>query len=369
MSQQNEFFTNEFTSVLDKLVREVVNDPATYKGAELLPSVAKPVRTIRTEVIESSGGLTNQHLPGTQPQYIQSFGTRVTQFSPPAYKEKILYDEDKILYLRELGQNDPSKRGIRQYITEDINRLNRRMEARIEYERWQTIFNGGFSWMGKTFSYGVPTQNNVVPLGQNWSTDGLNANAGANPIVDYRYWTQGGYAPFRKYKIKKCIMSANTARWFLDNANTRSYIQNALANQTFNSYDINAVIGFFIPGAPPVEIYDGWYQTESLSTDTNTPSRIITSDAIYFIPDGKLFFECHLPDGDKIGEFTQGLNLASGSVDQPGFGKFLVVEENIAPGTKGGPGNPYIDIIGGVYGGVNMRRPFDILTGTVYTAS
>jgi hypothetical protein len=49
----------------------------------------------------------------------------------------------------------------------------------------------------------------------------------------------------------------------------------------------------------------------------------------------------------------------------PGFGKFLVVEENIAPGTKGGPGNPYIDIFAGVYGGVKLDRPFDVLTAKV----
>lgn len=357
----NEFFTDELTSVLDKLVREVVNDPSTYIGAKYLPSVAKPTRKIRTEVIEASGGLTNQHLPGSDPEYIQSFGTRVAEFSPPAYKEAILYDEDKILFLRELGQNDPSKRGIRQYLTEDINRLNRRMEARIEYERWYTIFNGGFTWMGKTFSYGVPSANKAVPIGALWSLDGINANALANPIVDYRYWTQGGYAPFRKYVITKAIMNSNTARWFLDNANTRSYIQNALANQTFNRYDINAVLQFFIPGAPQVEIYKGWYQTESV----DSTGKLVVSDAIFFIPDGKIFFECSLPDGDVIGEFTQGLNLASGSVESPGFGKFLVVEECIAPGTRGGPKNPFIDITGGVYGGVNMRRPFDILTAQV----
>ena len=45
--------------------------------------------------------------------------------------------------------------------------------------------------------------------------------------------------------------------------------------------------------------------------------------------------------------------------------KVLVVEENIAPGTNGGPGNPYVDIIAGVYGGVNLQRAFDVLTANV----
>ena len=195
----------------------------------------------------------------------------------------------------------------------------------------------------------------------------MNANNSANPLIDIRYWTRGGLAQFRKYKVKKMIMNPNTARWILDNSNTRSYVQNALANPAVGSYDLNAVLQFFIPGAPAAEIYDGWYQTEG-QTDATRPSRLVAGNAVYFIPDGYIFFECNLPGGDRIGEFMQGVHLSSGTVDQPGYGKFLVVEENIAPGTKGGPGNPFIDIFAGVYGGVKMDRPFDVLTASVVTA-
>lgn len=357
----NEFFTDEHTEVLQKIVREVVNDPSTYLGSKYLPSISMPVRRIRTEVIEASGGLTQEHVIGTDPKYIQSFGTRVQEFEPPAYKEAILYDEKKILFLRELGQNDRSKRGIRQYIDLDIDRLNRRLEARIEKARWDAIFNGGFTYQGKTFSYGLPVGNRAVPIGAVWSSDGINANASANPIIDIRYWLTGGYDKFRKYKITKAVISGNTARWILDNVNTRAYVQNAFANPNVNAYSLDQVLGFFIPGCPPFEIYNGWYQSESVDGD----GKITVSDAIYMIPDGYIFFECALPGGDMIGEFVQGAHLASGTVDAPGFGKFLVVEENIAPGTKGGPKNPFIDIISGVYGGVKMDRPFDVLTAKV----
>jgi hypothetical protein len=359
----NEFFTTEYTQVLQKLIRQIVNDPSTYLGAKYLPSVALPVAEVYTEVIEASGGLTLAHLPGTDPKYVQSFGTHVQKFQPPAYKEAIHYDENKILKLRTLGQNDRSQRGVRQYINEDIDRLNRRLEARIEYERWNTIFTGGFTWMGKTFSYGFPSANQAVPVGAVWSSDGINANNSANPIIDLRYWMTGGLSTFRKYVITKIIMNPNTSRWLLDNTNTRSYVQNAMSNPSVKQYDINDVLGFFVPGCPPVEIYKGWYQTESV----DSAGHITVADATYFIPDGYLFFECSLPGGDKIGEFMQGVHLAEGSIDAPGYGKFLVVEENIAPGTKGGPGNPYIDIISGVYGGVKMDRAFDVLTAKVIT--
>jgi len=356
----NSFVTTEHTQVLQKLIQEVVNDPTTYLGSKYLPAVAMPVREIYTEVIEATGGLTKEHLPGNDPEYIQSFGTRVQKFEPPHFKEAIHYDEKKILWLRQLGQNDRSMRGIRQYIDKDVDRLNRRIEARQELLRWNAIFNGGFTFMGQTFSYGIPSGNQTTPLGAVWSSDGINANNTANPLIDIRYWVTGGLAAFRKYKITKLVMNGNTARWILDNTNTRSYIANAMANPSIAEYSISQILEFFIPGAPPVEIYNGWYQEE-----TTVSGKLTVGDAQYFIPDGYIFFECSLPGGDMIGEFVQGMHLASGTIDDPGYGKFLVVDDNTAPGTKGGPSNPYLDLIGGVYGGVKMDRPFDVLTAKV----
>lgn len=358
----NEFITNEQTAIIQKLIMEIVNDPSTYLGSKFLPSVALPVRKIRNEVIEASGGLTNDHVPGTPPKYIQSFGTRVQEFISPEYKEAIHYDEPKILWLRELGKTDTSKRGIKQYIDLDSDRLNRRLEARIEYQRWQAIFTGSFTWMGATFSYGIPNANRALPIGAAWSTDGINANASANPLIDYRYWTMGSFAPFRKYKIQRAVMNGTTARFLLDNANTRSFISSLGASAAFatGGFNINDLFKFAIPGAPPVEIYNGWYQTETI-----TAGKITVSDAVFMIPDYYIFFETSLPGGDKIGEFVQGAHLATGSVDSPGYGKFFVVDDNLPSGTKGGPGNPYMDLIAGVYGGVNLQRSFDVLTAYV----
>lgn len=360
MAQTNEFFTDEYTAVLQKLVFEVVNDPSTYEGSRILPAVAMPVKKIRTEVIEANGGLTLEHVRGTDVQYIQGFGSRVQEYIGPEYKEAIHYDEDKILDWRELGQNDTSKRGIRQLINEDIKRLNRRLEARIEKLRWDNIFNGGFTYQNKTFSFGIPSANNATPIGALWSTDGINANAAANPLIDIRYWLEGGLSAFRKYTVTQMIMNPNTARWILDNANTRSFLTSYGANSSIGDYTVQKVLAFMIPGAPAVKIYNGWYQNE-----TTVAGKLTVGDGVFFIPDGKIFFECALPGGDKIGEFVEGIHLASGTVDSPGYGKFIVPEENIAPGTKGGPGNPYIDVIAGFRGGVKLDRAFDVLTATV----
>lgn len=360
---ENGFITTEMTQVLQKMVREVVNDPSTYYGSKLIPSVQLPTETVYTEVVEATGGLTKPHAIGTDPEYISSFGTRIQEFKAPSWRESIHYDEKKILHLRELGKNDRSGRGIRQRITLDVDRLNRRLEARIEKLRWDAIFAGGFDYMGKTFSYGLPAGLQVLPLGQNWSTDGINANSSANPLLDIRYWVLGGYAPFRKYKFAKMVINPNTARWILDNTNVQSLVKTYFSAENFGAYELNKTIQMLIPGAPEIVIYDGWYQDESVVN-----GKVTVGDAIYFIPDGKIFFEQgNLPDGDKIGEFVQGIHLAEGTIDAPGFGKFLVIDDNTAPGTKGGPKNPYIDLVSGVNGGVKLDRPFDVCTATVYS--
>lgn len=356
----NEFFDNEYTEVIQKMVRQVVNDPATYRGAKYIPSVALPVNRIRVEVLEATGGVTQEHVPGSNTLYIQGTGMYTQEFTPPYYKEGILYDEKRILYLREIGQNDRSRRGIRQYLDIDVDRLNRRIEARIELQRWQAIFNGGYSFMGGTVSFGIPAANRAVPVTAVWSSDGINANNSANPIIDLRYWLMGGLAAYRKYVFTKIVMNPNTARWLLDNSNTRAYLTSYGANSAIGEYDINKVLQFLIPGLPAVDVYNGWYQSE-----TTVAGRIVVSDAIYMIPDGYIFFECSLPGNDKIGEFVQTLNLASGTIQDPGAGKFIVIEDNTQPGTPGGPGNPYINLIGGVYGGVKLDRPFDVLTAKV----
>lgn len=357
----NEFLTTEFTQSIQKVVTQVVNDPKTYRGAELLPSVVLPVSKVFTEVIEATGGLTNEHMVGTAPKYVQSFGTKVQEYDPPFYKEGIHYDEKKLLFLRRMGSNEVNVRDVQMYISKDVDRLNRRIEARIELQRWRSLMDGGFTFMGKTISFGIPSNLRVTPSTL-WSLDGVTANNSANPINDLRNWVLGGYGPFRKYLFKKIWMNPNTVRFILDNTNTRTYLTSYGASPALLSYDINKVMNVLVPGLPEIETYNGWYQEETV--DAN--NKISVSDAIFFLQDGEILFEVgNLPGGDKYGEFMQTLNLASGTIDSPGAGKFLVVEDCTVPGSKGGISNPFVDIFGGVYGGVKLDRPFDVCTAKV----
>lgn len=353
-------FAAEHTRILQEVIREIEVDPTEFLGVKYLPSVEIPSNTVFVDVLEARGGLVQEHTLGADPKASTRRQFRTQQFSPGAYKEFIRFNEGDILRLRELGKNDQSQRGIRQHLNENALVLNNRIEARMEYLRWQAIFTGAYVYDGKTINFGVPSANQVSPSvswGQVVSGNYV-TNPGSNPVQDMRFWVLGGYAPFRKYKITKIIMNPNTARVVLDNASVQSLIQYRFAAETYKMHDINAVMGFLVPGIPQIEVYGGWYQTESSDA---TSGQTTVSNAVYFIPDGKIFFEAKLPDNNKIGDMVMTLSLANGSIDNPAPGKFVLVDEHI----EDHPGNPYIDLIGGFYGAPRLKRYMDVLTASV----
>jgi hypothetical protein len=353
-------FAAEHTRVLQEVIREIEVDPTEFLGVKYLPTVEIPSTTVFVDVLEARGGMVQEHTKGADPKGSQRRQFRTQQFAPGAYKEFIRFDEQDILNLRELGLNDLSKRGIRQHLNENALVLNNRIETRIELLRWQAIFNGNYVYDGRTINFGVPSQNQVSPANSWGMVTGGNyvANPAATPVQDLRFWTLGGYSPFRKYKITKIIMNPNTARIVLDNPNVQSLIQYRFAAETYKMHDINAVMGFLVPGCPQIEVYGGWYQSE---TQNATTGEITVGDAIYFIPDGKIFFEAKLPDNNKIGDMVMTLSLSNGSVDNPAPGKFVLVDEHI----EDRKGNPYIDLIGGFYGAPRLKRYQDVLTASV----
>jgi hypothetical protein len=353
-------FAAEHTRVLQEVIREIETDPTEYLGAKYLPTIDIASNTVFVDVLEARGGLLKEHTLGTDPQAAPRRQFRTQQYAPGAYKEFIRFNEGDILRLRELGLNDQSKRGIRMHLNENALVLNNRIEARIENLRWLAIFNGTYVYDGKTVDFGVPGANQVaptVPWGLNDSAGHFTtANPLATPIQDLRYWILGGYSTFRKYKITKIVMNPNTERMILDNPNVQSLIQSRFASDSYEKvHTAGALLSFLVPGMPPVEVYKGWYQTESVDATTGL---ITVSDAIFHIPDGYIYFECKLPDSNKIGDVVMTLSLANGSLDSPAAGKFILVDEHI----EDHPGNPYIDIYGGFYGGPRLKRGFDVLT-------
>lgn len=355
-------FADEYTRVLQECIREIETDPAEYLGSKYMPSVDMPTSQIFVDVLQARGGLAQESAYNADPKAVPRRQFRTQQFSPGCYKEFIRFNEQDILLLRELGKNDQSGRGIRQHLNENAIVLNNRLEARAELLRWQALLNGTFTYDGKVVDFGKPGNHDVAPVAA-WGTSSggafTAANNSATPIQDLRFWLLGGYAPFRKYKITKMVMNPNTARMILDNTGVQSLIQMRFASDSYGKqHDIKQVLSFLIPGCPEIEIYEGWYQPETVD---NTTGAITVGDAVYFIPDGRIFFEAKLPGGDKLGDVAMTLNLSNGSIDNPAAGKFLLVDEHI----KDKPGNPYVDVLGGFFGGPRLKRGFDCLTATV----
>ena len=357
----SQLFSPGYTKVLQEVIREIEVDPTKFLGAKYMPSVEEPANEVYVDVWEARGGMTQEYTLDGDPQAIQRRQFRTQVYSPGNYREFVRLKEKDILRLRQLGMNDQSKRGIRQHMNENALVLNNRIETRMEYLRWQTIFSGTYNYDGLTVDFGIPGANKVVPSIPWGIVVGgiLVANPAANPIADLRYWVMGGYAQFRKYVMTKIIMNPTTARLFLDNPVVQSLIQMHFASDVYKAHDVDAVCQFLIPGFPNggVQVYKGWYQSESID---NTTGQISVSNAVYFIPDGSIFFECELPDQNKIGDIVMTLNLANGSIDNPAPGKFILVDEHIT----NNPGSPYVDIFGGFAGGPRLKR-LDVLTAQV----
>ena len=355
-----------YTRALGEVIREIEPDPAQYLGIKYMPAVERPTNDVYIDVWERTGGATLESTTETDTQAIQRKGFRTEKFSSGTYREMIRFGETDILRLRELGTNDLSKRGIQQHIEENARRLNTRLETRMELLRWQAIFNGSYIYDGRTINFGIPALNNVSPVA-NWATvtGGVpTANPSANPIADLRFWLTGGYAQFRIYGMPRAmIMNPNTARMILDNPNVQTLIAPAITGGRLQTYDVAGIMSFLLPGLPQPEIYAGTYLAEAIDPLTG---KITTGNATYFIPDGKIFFETNLPDGNKIGEVQMTLNLSNGNINAPTAGKYVLTDmSGLASLTKA----PHMALVSGFNGGPALTRAFDVLTATVWSGA
>lgn len=357
----NDQFLSPYVAAIQKVIREIESDPATYIGARYLPDYNSPTHNIYVEKLRARGGMTLEHVLDTDTKTIQRSSATAQQFSPGAYREMITYNESDILRLREIGQNDLSQRGIQEWVTRDSLTLNRRLETRKEYLRWQAIFTGQWAYNGRVVDFGRDPNLEVTPAVV-WGTyDGngkLQINTAADPIADLRYWVMGQYAPFIKYKITKVIMNPRTANLFLGNPKVQAQIMSRFAAETFAANDVSGITKFLIPGMPDVEIYNGWYQGETVDNATGITS---VGNGQYFISDGGIFFECQLPDDNKLGDLVMTLNLSNGDINMPAQGKFLIVEPHLKDQSKA----PHINLVAGMNGGPKLDRASDIISAQV----
>lgn len=340
---------NDYTQELEGVINETLADPARWIGDRIMPGVDRSSRTIRTVIEEGSGGMTREHVINTDPHLVQRPGRRIVEYTAGFYREVFVLEEDEILFLRSFRSSDLRLRGIMEEIERMSEKARRRIATRREYERWNTLFTGIYTYLGQDIDFGVPAGNQVTPAVA-WDTP-----ATATPLTDLRTWLT---VDFRKYRISEIVMNQKTANDMLATDEVTTLLAAIGGRQAELRNDPSALLNFSVPGAPPILIYDEWYQTESL--DGSDVDKLVLSDPVGFVPDDLIYFH-HMPQGDPIGDFVMGPNLQNGSVDRLGSGVFVVIDDK----TEEEPKNPRIELIAGFNGGPRLMRPFDCLTADV----
>lgn len=340
------FSFDQYQATLGEVAQDVINDTSMYRGAEVMPTVQRGSNTIRSIVREAMGGLTLEHMLGTEPKKVQRPAKRSNIYAGGFYREAFELDEAEILFLTNFATLDFTDRGIR----EEMNAINvkgmHRVANRMEQLRWTTLFNGTWSWQGQTVDFGVPGGNVLTPSVA-WTTP-----ATAVPLTDIRNWVT---VALRKYRVRRIWMNQVTANNMLATTQIANLLSAVGGRQEDLRNDPNALLKFHFPGAPEIVVYDGWYTTE-----TETAGVISQSAPISFIPDNALYFEIQPKDNGKVGEISMTPNLQNGSIDVPGEGIIFATKDK-----SDDPGNPRMEFISGFNGAPRLILIPDIFTGDV----
>jgi hypothetical protein len=336
---------NEYTRVLAEVVQDVIADASTYRGAAVMPMRNQAGLTIQTVTNEAYGGLTLEHMLGTEPTKVQAGGARVLVYNPGYYREAYQLEEGDILFLRNYNNLNFADRGVQNEMEKIARKAALRVANRMEKLRWDTLLTGIWTFMGQNIDFGIPVGNTLTPAVA-WDSP-----ATALPLDDLRTWS---HVSLRKYKIERVYMNQKTGNDFLATDQVSALLLAVGGRQSSLVNDINALVQFHIPGHPPIEIYDGWYQDET------TPAGVVTvGNPITFVPDDIVYFDIK-PMGDNVGDLTVTPNLQNGTVDTPGSGVIWGTEDNTDK-----LGNPNMEFVSGFNGGPRLFRPQDVFKADV----
>lgn len=360
-------FTYDFTSAIEKVIRAITpNATPTWSLSESFPVNPVQTESIYVERINHLWGVTQDYSYGSLVPTVDKVGYETFRFTPPVRREMITVNEEELAFWRRLGTTNT--RGAVERIVYQMELLMARLYNRFKLDTITTIYTGGLQYDGKLVSFGLNPDKRVAPLNGVWATatgpgGAYVINTNANPILDFYFWLGAGVQSFQKYLplMKRIVMNPQTAQWFLANPNTRAFIQYAFANENFlnaqSSYNVQRVINFFIPGFNiPVVIEAAGYLTSATDEDS----------FVYFIPNGYIFFDIDVAQyGGPLGEYQITNAVQNGGWQNPQPGPWLQVEDNTVSGSKGGIGNPYINLISGFAGALNLYRATDILSAVV----
>lgn len=362
---------NSNTVAVTDLLREIgtVMEIKSFYSHYIKDTLSEAVQVI-VETIQPIKGAQADRKIGQPFNEVVKVGNQSASFTPSYSGEKIVVDEQDILALREIGVNNFSIRGIAQYLAIWTEQLAIRAYTKKQILLQEAIFQGQFSWYGQTFSFGVPSQNTLVPItGQPWATlqGGVyQYNPAALPLTDIRYFISNN-ASIRRLKpfLRGLAMNRNTHSWFYQNPEVQQLIQYGymanpeIVHRADRGATMEGMIEYFLGGDIKVAIYvdDSTYQADGSDPLGNADNSIN-----YFIPDGYILFVFDLMSygGDTVDfVYTPAVQNGGSFLDaRPGL--FMVMEDLTQPGTYGGYENPSIKLLCGFNGMPRVKRPNDL---------
>jgi len=344
-------------------------DPMSF-FSHWVPDVLTEAATVVVETINPIAGAQFPRKLGQPFNVVQKLGNQSADFTPGYWGDKIDVTEQDILYLREIGVNNFSIRGIAQYLAVWTEQLAVRAYTLKQLLIQQAIFQGQYSWYGQTFSFGVPSQNTLVPVsGQPWATNqgGIYLmNPAALPLTDIRYFISNN-AALRRLKpfIKGVAMNRNTHSWFYTNPEVQQLIQYGyMANPDVIKKEprgatMEGMIEYFLGGDIKIGVI---VDDSTYLADANDPVGNAANTVNYFIPDGYVLFVFDLNSygGQTVDYvYTPAIQNGMSFLDaRPGL--FMVMEDLTKAGTFGGYENPSIKLLCGSNSMPRVKRPNDL---------
>lgn len=387
--EQNGGFTvNNFNTIISQVITEVYDNSAETALAAVFPFSQYPAENVVVEVFAAPGGAIAPYKYGEPAQEVAKIGNRTYQFQGIPYRNYISIGEHDLTFWRDLGNPDISARGILQRITMYSMQAKVITNNRINLLR-STIFANGIDYYGDgnaltTVSYQIPLYNQVSsitdPVNQ-WGTvhtqtNRITVNPLANPIIDLYFYLKA-YLPwiskFQRLRRCKMIMSPITEQLIVQNPNVQQQIAIVQAGPgTFNDprgyHEAEFAMKSLIPGIEIEVMVDGsayllqnsdvtWQPSGAGFTNTPVPQQ-------FFIPPGAILFAVDVEDkGGRLGEFVFTTSVQNGGFIQATAAPWFIIEDLTAPGTRGGPLNPSIQLDFGFAGGLQPYHPEATLLG------
>ncbi len=350
----------QYGVVIDNIRRDYGStEDSTFSLDEYFPERFSNMPYIVNSILEGNTGLLPARALGQPIPQVKKLNIKSTTFSAAGYAGSMSFGELD-MFLRNLSSQDISENGLDTYLIYNELRLLTQLYSRkklltaqaatlgqIEYEA-----DGQFDFQA---NYGIPAENIVHPISGNWLNPNNTINQNAMPFQDLSYILDR-YLPFYKFRSSymrggKLIMNPTTADGFLNNINNNEWARNIFGNAAiFKRATMDMWLQHMYPsGNLQAVIEDDMY------IDDLGVSR-------YTIPDGRILIGFDTAShGGSLGEFVFIPAAQKGGLLNAQPGVYTLLEDCSVPGSRGGVGNPFVNIIAGFNGLPRIANPNNIL--------